>query len=89
MVVFAVGAGMVWDGDPRVLHARSWGTNETLFTLMMNYVATQLVSFAITFWENPVGSNTVGIINSATSGGLAALAVRAERICSTSSWSCC
>lgn len=68
MVVFAVGAGMALDGDPRDL-PRALGTNETLFTLMMNYVATQLVSFAITFWENPVGSNTVGIINSATSGG--------------------
>ncbi len=68
MVVFAVGAGMVWTVIPAIFRAR-WGTNETLFTLMMNYVATQLVSFAITFWENPVGSNTVGIINSATSGG--------------------
>lgn len=68
MVVFAVGVGMVWTVIPAIFRAR-WGTNETLFTLMMNYVATQLVSFAITFWENPVGSNTVGIINSATSGG--------------------
>ena len=34
-----------------------------LFTLMMNYVAIQLVAYCITFWENPKGSNTVGIIN--------------------------
>ena len=38
MVVFAVGAGMVWTVIPAIFRAR-WGTNETLFTLMMNYVA--------------------------------------------------
>ena len=41
-----------------------WNTNETLFTLMLNYIAMQLVSFAIVFWENPRGSNHVGLINS-------------------------
>ena len=68
MAVAGAVAGGIWALIPAFFKAK-WGTNETLFTLMMNYVATQLVSFAITFWENPVGSNTVGIINSATSGG--------------------
>ena len=31
---------------------------------MLNYIAMQLVSFAIVFWENPRGSNHVGLINS-------------------------
>ena len=41
----------------------------SLFTLMLNYVAMQVVTYCIVFWENPKGSNTVGIINQATKGG--------------------
>jgi simple sugar transport system permease protein len=36
---------------------------------MLNYVAVQIINFCIVFWENPAGSNTVGIINSATHQG--------------------
>ena len=36
---------------------------------MLNYVAMQVVTFAIVFWENPKGSNTVGIINAAGQKG--------------------
>ena len=36
---------------------------------MLNYVATQIVTFCIVFWENPAGSNTVGIINAANRAG--------------------
>lgn len=68
MLIAAVAAGTIWALIPAVCRAK-WGTNESLFTLMMNYVAMQIVSYCITFWENPIGSNTVGIINSATSGG--------------------
>lgn len=50
---------------PAVFKA-NWNTNETLFTLMLNYVAMQVVTYCIVFWENPKGSNTVGIINQAT-----------------------
>ena len=46
-----------------------WNTNETLFTLMLNYVAMQVVTYCIVFWENPKGSNTVGIINQTTQAG--------------------
>ena len=46
-----------------------FNTNETLFTLMMNYVAIQLTKFCIVFWENPKDSNTVGIINPSTHSG--------------------
>ena len=36
---------------------------------MMNYVATQVITYCIIFWENPKGSNSVGTINSSTKGG--------------------
>jgi simple sugar transport system permease protein len=61
-------AGAIWAAIPAVFKAK-WNTNETLFTLMMNYVAIQIVSYCIVFWENPKGSNTVGIINGSTQGG--------------------
>ena len=49
MLVAALAAGAVWALIPAVFKAR-WGTNETLFTLMMNYVATYLVSFFLEIW---------------------------------------
>ncbi len=61
-------SGMTWGLIPAIFKAHL-NTNETLFTLMMNYVAMQIVTFCIVFWENPKGSNTVGIINSATKAG--------------------
>lgn len=61
-------AGLVWGIVPAYFKAK-FDTNETLFTLMMNYIAMQLVSFCIVFWENPKDSNTVGIINQATHSG--------------------
>ena len=36
---------------------------------MMNYVAMQVITYCIIFWENPKGSNSVGTINSSTKGG--------------------
>lgn len=61
-------AGMVWGWIPAVFKAK-YNTNETLFTLMLNYVAMQIVLICIAFWEHPVGSNTVGIINGDTKSG--------------------
>lgn len=61
-------AGMVWGLIPACFKA-SYNTNETLFTLMLNYVAIQIVSFCIVYWENPAGSNTVGVINAASHKG--------------------
>ncbi|MGB4661550.1 MAG: ABC transporter permease [Mobilitalea sp.] len=70
VVIFAASAlaGMIWGLLPAIFKAY-YNTNETLFTLMLNYVAMQIVTFCIVFWENPSGSNTVGIINSATRHG--------------------
>ena len=67
-VVVSGAAGALWGFIPAVFKAR-FGTNETLFTLMMNYVAIQLTSFFVALWENPFGSNTVGIINQKTKAG--------------------
>ncbi len=58
-----IAAGMLWGVIPAFFKAH-WNTNETLFTLMLNYIATQLVAFCIIFWETPPGSNSVGLINS-------------------------
>ncbi len=68
MLITSVVAGMIWGVIPAYFKAK-FGTNETLFTLMMNYIAIQIVSFCIVYWENPKDSNTVGVINSATGGG--------------------
>lgn len=61
-------AGLIWGLIPAYFKAK-YNTNETLFTLMMNYIATQIISFSIVFWENPAGSNSVGIINPMSSKG--------------------
>lgn len=68
MILASSLAGLIWGVIPAIFKAYM-NTNETLFTLMLNYVAMQFVTFFIVFWENPVGSNTVGIINSATQMG--------------------
>ena len=44
MIVASIVAGIVWAIVPAVFKAK-WNTNETLFTLMMNYVAVQLVAY--------------------------------------------
>ncbi|MCD7920833.1 MAG: ABC transporter permease [Clostridiales bacterium] len=62
MALASIVGGGIWGLIPAVFKAR-WDTNETLFTLMLNYVAIQLTSFCVACWENPYGSNTVGIIN--------------------------
>lgn len=68
MFAGAVVAGAIWAGIPAFFKAR-WNTNETLFTLMMNYVATQLVAYFVIVWEVPKGSGKVGIINQSTNAG--------------------
>lgn len=68
MAVCSLIAGGVWGLIPGLFKAR-WNTNETLFTLMMNYIAIQITSFFVAKWENPFGSNTVGIINARNQAG--------------------
>ncbi len=68
MFVASCVAGGIWGLIPAIFKTK-WNTNETLFTLMLNYVAIQITSFCVALWETPYGSNTVGIINSATKAG--------------------
>ena len=67
MLAAALISGVIWAGVPAVFKAR-FGTNETLFTLMMNYVAIQLVNAMIAKWV-PSGSGVLGIMNSKTNTG--------------------
>ena len=62
MVVTSIAAGAIWGVIPAYFKAK-FGTNETLFTLMMNYVAIQLVAYFSVVWENPKGSGNIGVIN--------------------------
>lgn len=58
MAAAALISGMIWGVIPAVFKAQ-WGTNETLFTLMMNYVAIQLVEYFLKVADKS-GSNVVG-----------------------------
>ena len=68
MFVVSLGMGALWGFLPGFFKAR-WNTNETLFTLMMNYIATQLVAYFIIIWEVPKGAGKIGIINQGTEAG--------------------
>lgn len=68
MIVASVLAGAIWAVIPAIFKA-TLDTNETLFTLMMNYVGIQLVAYFTRVWENPKGSGSIGIINASTEAG--------------------
>ena len=68
MIITSMAAGAVWGFIPAFFKAK-WNTNETLSTLMMNYIAIQLVAFFIIVWEVPKGSGKIGIINQDTNIG--------------------
>ena len=60
MLLFAILAGAIWAGLPAIFKA-IWNTNETLFTLMMNYVASGLLAFFLLLWT-PSGSSVLGML---------------------------
>ena len=68
MIITSMAAGALWGFIPAFFKAK-WNTNETLSTLMMNYIAIQLVAFFIIVWEVPKGSGKIGIINQDTNIG--------------------
>ena len=61
MLIFGVIGGAIWAVIPAIFKAL-FNTNETLFTLMMNYIAMGLVGYFITIWVTD-GSGTYGTIN--------------------------
>ena len=68
MLVVSVAAGAIWGLIPAFFKAH-WNTNETLFTLMMNYIAMCIVSYFSYEWSVPKGSGHIGVINDATEAG--------------------
>ncbi len=69
IVMFALSVlmGAIWAVIPAICKAL-WNTNETLFTLMMNYVAMTLVSYFIML-KDKSGRSDLGIINERTGNG--------------------
>ncbi|MBQ9084407.1 MAG: ABC transporter permease [Clostridia bacterium] len=56
MIITSVAAGAIWGIIPSIFKAL-WNTNETLFTLMMNYIAIQLIVFFLKlFGDNGSGT---------------------------------
>ena len=68
MIVSSIAVGAIWAAIPGFFKAR-WNTNETLFTLMMNYIATQLVAYFVIVREVPKGAGKIGIINQSSGIG--------------------
>jgi len=68
MLISSLVLGAFWGFIPALCKA-VWNTNETLSTLMMNYIATQLVLFFTILWEVPKGSGKIGIINQDSHAG--------------------
>ena len=69
MLIASILASIIWAVIPAVFKA-IWNTNETLFTLMMNYIAIQLVSF---FLKTVVKSGS-GVLESMGEYGLPRIA---------------
>lgn len=67
MLLASIAVGAIWAVIPAVCKAL-WNTNETLFTLMMNYVAMTLVSYFIMV-KDKSGRSDLGIINERTGYG--------------------
>jgi len=70
-LVTAVVSGIIWAVIPAIFKA-FFNTNETLFTLMMNYVAMALIALCINIWV-PSGSQVFGLL---TNGGLPDLGLK-------------
>ena len=68
VVIASIVAGAIWGVIPAIFKA-VWNTNETLFTLMMNYIAIQIVSYFVYIWSVPKGSGKIGVINAVTQAG--------------------
>ncbi len=61
MIVFSILAGAVWGLIPAFFKAK-FNTNETLFTLMMNYIAMKIVDHFYNTWRG--SKSSLGMLNS-------------------------
>ena len=66
-LLFAIAFSIVWAVIPAIFKA-FFKTNETLFTLMMNYLAAGIIAYFIFVWV-PNGSAVLGVINPDTHDG--------------------
>lgn len=66
MLIASVTVGAIWGLIPAYFKAK-WKTNETLFTLMMNYVATSFVACAVNIMRGKASS--LGVLNMSTKAG--------------------
>lgn len=66
-LAFSIVFAIVWAVIPAIFKA-FFKTNETLFTLMMNYLASGLIAYFIFVWV-PSGSAVLGVINPDTHEG--------------------
>lgn len=65
-VLVCILAGAVWGFIPAFFKAK-WGTNETLFTLMMNYVAMKIMDYFYNTWKGT--NSSMDAINRTTKEG--------------------
>lgn len=61
MTIVALVSGAIWALIPALFKAK-WNTNETLFTLMLNYVAIKLVEFMTKIWAGD-GTTTMKVMD--------------------------
>ncbi len=59
MLLSSMTFGILWAVIPAIFKAK-WGTNETLFTLMMNYIAIQIVLGSTKIWA---GVTSTGVLH--------------------------
>lgn len=62
MVISSIVCGAIWAFIPAFFKAH-WNTNETLFTLMMNYIAMQIVRYFAFKYSVPKGTGSISTIN--------------------------
>ncbi len=65
MIVTALIAGGIWALIPGLFKA-FLNTNETLFTLMMNYIALNFAAFLTFRWSRNSGNDVIGVLNRKT-----------------------
>ena len=66
MFIVSIICGAIWGTIPAIFKAK-FNTNETLFTLMMNYIAMKIVDFFVNKWRGPMSA--LGMINRQTQAG--------------------